>query len=93
MFLRHFTGALAATSLVVCACVSLASCGQKGELYLPAKNGAKESYLEHKNVKSQYIFGSSASKKAASEPAATVPNDAPASAPVATQDVTGGSGS
>jgi predicted small lipoprotein YifL len=98
-FLRHLTSALAATSMVVCASFSLAGCGQKGELYLPAKNGSEVSYAEHKNIKSQYIFGPSpsktkAAKEAASEPTATVPaNSAPVSAPEPTQSVNGGSAS
>ncbi len=88
MFLRNFTGALVATSLTACACLSLTSCGQKGELYLPAKDPSKVSIAEHKNAKSNYIFGSH--KAPASAPAATVPT---ASEPAATQSVTGGSAS
>jgi predicted small lipoprotein YifL len=93
-FLRHFTSALAATSLVVCASFSLAGCGQKGELYLPAKNGSEAGLLERQNVKSHYIFGTSASKAddktTASEPIA--PADS-ASAPEPTHRVVGGSAS
>jgi predicted small lipoprotein YifL len=61
-FLRHFTSALAATSLVVCASFSLAGCGQQGGLYLPAKNGSEAGLLERQNMKSHYIFATSASK-------------------------------
>lgn len=85
MFRRHFVSALTATSLVVCASFSLVGCGQKGELYLPAKNGSEAGYAERKNAKSHFIFGSYASKVTTTNPAA--------SEPVATQPVTGGSAS
>lgn len=85
MFLRHCASALAATSLVVCASFSLSGCGQKGELYLPAKNGSEAGYAERKNAKSHFIFGSPASKATTMNPAA--------SEPAITQSVTGGSAS
>ena len=84
MFFRHCASALTATSLVVCVAFSLAGCGQKGELYLPAKNGSEAGYAERKNAKSHFIFGSTANKTT------TAPT---ASEPVATQSVTGGSAS
>jgi predicted small lipoprotein YifL len=73
MSFGYFKSSLTATLLVVCACVAVTSCGQKGELYVPAKNGAKENLFERRNAKSQYIFGS------------TVPADTPAPAAVETQ--------
>ncbi len=78
MSFGYLRGPLAVTSLVLCACVGLVSCGQKSELYVPAQNGAKESLLERKNVKSQYIFGSTV------PPMTTVP------APVETQPLKAG---
>ncbi len=60
MSFGYFTGSLAATSLAMCVCLSLSGCGQKGELYMPAKQGAQVSLFERRNEKSQYIFGPSA---------------------------------
>ncbi len=94
MFLRRFASALTATLLVVCASFTLAGCGQKGELFLPAKNGSPESYAERKNAKSHFIFGSTTSKTTATNPAASAPAETTsASEPAATQTVTGGSAS
>jgi predicted small lipoprotein YifL len=94
MFFRHFTSALAATFLIVSASFSLAGCGQKGELFLPAKNGSETGVLERQNVKSHYIFGTSTSKTgaqaASSEPAA---NDPVTSAPEPSDNAFGGSAS
>jgi predicted small lipoprotein YifL len=84
-FLRHFSSALAATSLVVCASFSLIGCGQQGGLYLPAKNGSPQVLLERQNVKSHYIFAKSPSKADANT-TASVPAES-AAAPESTQRV------
>lgn len=55
----QFTGLLVATSISVCACLSLVGCGQKGNLYLPTTNSANTNVIERKNAKSHFIFGSS----------------------------------
>jgi len=93
MFIRHFASALTATSLVVCAAFALAGCGQKGELYLPAKNGSEAGYAERKNAKSHFIFGSNASKTTTNSAASAPTQTASASEPTAIQAVTGGSAS
>ncbi|GAC1380625.1 MAG: hypothetical protein NVS3B3_23020 [Aquirhabdus sp.] len=76
----QMTGVLVATSISVCACLSLVGCGQKGNLYLPTTSPADASVIEKRNAKSDFIFGS---KEKSNVPAAT-------SAP---QAVKGGSGS
>jgi len=55
----QMTGVLIATSISVCACLSLVGCGQKGNLYLPTTSPADSSVIEKRNVKSNFIFGSS----------------------------------
>ncbi len=75
---HQITGVLVATSLSVCACLSLVGCGQKGNLYLPTTSPADASLIEKRNTKSNFIFGSSTKM------------NAPAATP---QTVTGGSAS
>jgi len=76
---HQITGVLVATALGVSASLSLVGCGQKGNLYLPAKSPADASLLERKNTKSHFIFGS---QEKTVMPVVTNP---------ATQSVTGGS--
>ncbi|HEY4713836.1 MAG TPA: lipoprotein [Aquirhabdus sp.] len=78
---HQITGVLVATSISVCACLSLVGCGQKGNLYLPTTNSTDASLIEKRNTKSNFIFGSS---EKATTPAVTTP---------APQTVTGGSAS
>ncbi len=56
---HQMTGVLVATSISVCACLSLVGCGQKGNLYLPTTSPADASVIEKRNAKSNFIFGSS----------------------------------
>lgn len=66
----QFTGVLVATSISVCACLSLVGCGQKGNLYLPTTSPADASVIEKRNAKSDFIFGSKEKMRA---PVATTP--------------------
>lgn len=77
----QMTGVLIATSISVCACLSLVGCGQKGNLYLPTTSPADASVIEKRNAKSDFIFGSKAK------------SNAPAATTVAPLTVTGGSAS
>ncbi|MBC7751294.1 MAG: lipoprotein [Candidatus Saccharibacteria bacterium] len=55
----QITGVLVATSIIVCACLGLVGCGQKGNLYIPTTNPADANLIERRNTKSHFIFGSS----------------------------------
>lgn len=77
----QITGVLVASSISICACLSLVGCGQKGNLYLPTTSPANANVIERNNAKSQFIFGSSTKNNPS---AATTP---------APQTVTGGSAS